>query len=156
MNGSLHQRAERLITAQRVEGISADDRKWLHQHLESCPRCSRYADSIENTLRSLRSLSIRVDPALIKATRMAVQLRARELQERPSRMLSLWVFSALSWILGIVTAPPLWRAFEWVGRKAGVPDFMWQMGFVLWFILPALIVAAVLMFQKPQATNYES
>jgi hypothetical protein len=54
-----------------------------------------------------------------------------------------------------VTAPPLWRAFEWVGRKAGVPDFMWQMGFVLWFILPGLIVVAVLTIQKRHGGDYQ-
>jgi hypothetical protein len=155
MSENLHQRAERLIAAQRVEGISTDDLKWLHQHVESCPGCAQYAESIENTLRSLRSVSVRVDPALIKATRMAVQLRAHELQEHPSRMLSLWVFSALSWILGIVTAPPLWRVFEWIGRRTGVPDVIWQMGFVLWFVLPALIVVAVLTTQKRHAADYE-
>ncbi|HEY3131346.1 MAG TPA: hypothetical protein VGL91_17965 [Acidobacteriota bacterium] len=155
MSESLHERAERLITAQRVEGISTDQLKWLNLHLDTCSRCGQYAQSIENALRSLRSLSVRVDPALVKAARMAVHLRARELQERPVRMLSLWILCALSWILGIVTAPPLWHVFEWIGRRAKMPDLMWQMGFVLWLILPALIVAAVLMFQKPHASNYE-
>jgi hypothetical protein len=153
MSKDVHQRAERLIVANGVEGLSASDQAWLDQHLESCARCAKRADSTEQALRSLRSVSVRVGPGLIRATRLRVHARALELHERRTQMTMLWVSCALSWILGALSAPSIWRAFAWLGERARIPAFAWQLGFALWWALPAAAVTVVLVMRRTQAES---
>ncbi|MGH9455656.1 MAG: hypothetical protein ACRD2O_16985, partial [Terriglobia bacterium] len=79
MTEDLHSRSERLLLESQVEGISESDRAWLDHHLADCEACSLHAQSLDRALSSLRSVSVRVDPALISATRFRMMLRAREL-----------------------------------------------------------------------------
>jgi len=151
MSEDVHQRAERLIVANRVEGLSAADQEWLNLHLETCARCARCADSTEQALRSLRSVSVRVGPGLIRATRLRIHARALELRERRTQMAMLWISCALSWVLGALSAPLVWRAFAWLGERFRMPAIAWQLGFALWWVLPAAAVAVVLVMRRPQA-----
>jgi hypothetical protein len=153
MSEDYHQRAEGLIVASRLEGLSPSDREWLNLHLESCVRCAKRADSTEKALRSLRSVSVRVGPDLIRATRLRVQARALELRERRSQMTMLWVSCALSWVLGALSAPFVWRAFAWVGEHYKMPAIAWQLGFALWWVLPAGAVAVVLVMRRPRVED---
>ena len=146
-----HQRAERLIVANQVEGLSASDQEWLNRHLESCARCAQRADSTERALRSLRSVTVPVGPDLIRATRLRVHARALELRERRAQMTMLWVSCALSWLLGALSAPFVWRAFAWLGERFRMPAIAWQLGFTLWWALPAVAVAVVLVMRRTQA-----
>ncbi len=150
-----HQRAERLIVENLVEGISSPDQEWLNLHLESCARCAKLADSTERALRSLRSVSVRVNPALVRATRLRVHARALELHERRTQMTLLWVSCALSWVLGALSAPFVWRAFAWLGERSKMPAIAWKLGFALWWALPAAAVAVVLMMRRTQAERQE-
>lgn len=153
MNEDVHQRAERLILTSRVEGISAVDQGWLNRHMESCSRCASRANSTDQALRSLRSVSIHVSPGLIRATRLRVNARALELRERRTQMVMLWVSCALSWVLGALSAPLVWRAFAWLGERFRMPAIAWQLGFALWWALPAVAVALVLVMRRTQAES---
>ena len=155
MSEDVHQRAERLIVANRVEGLSAADQEWLNLHLETCARCARCADSTEQALRSLRSVSVRVGPGLIRATRLRIHARALELRERRTQMAMLWISCALSWVLGALSAPLVWRAFAWLGERFRMPAIAWQFGFALWWALPAATVAVVLMMRRTHAERGE-
>jgi anti-sigma factor RsiW len=151
MSYDVHARAEQLIDAWRVEGISAADREWLDGHLEECDRCRARAQANDRALQRLRSLPMRVSPRLVKVTQARVHLRARELSENQVRMRALWISCALSWILGVASAPLLWRAFQWVGHLAALPTVIWEAGFVLWWLLPPGAVAALLAWQRQRA-----
>ena len=151
MSDDVHQRAERLIVATRVEGVSPSDQEWLNRHLERCARCASRADSTEQALRSLRSVSVHVGPGLIRGTRLRVYARALELRERRTQMTMLWVSCALSWLLGALSAPFVWRAFAWLGERFRMPAIAWQLGFTLWWALPAVAVAVVLVMRRTQA-----
>lgn len=155
MNGDVHERAQRLILESRVEGLSPADQEWLSQHLETCEPCARLADSTDRALRSLRSVSVPVSPALIRATRLRMHARALELAERRTRMTLLWVSCALSWVLGVASAPWVWRAFAWLGERARMPAIAWQLGFVLWWTLPTAAVAVVLLVRRTQVRSQE-
>ena len=96
------------------------------------------------TVRTLRNFSIPLDPALARRTQLLVRLRAHETRKQP-RLWALWVSCALSWTLGAASAPFIWRGFEWVGHHAGLPRSILQMGFVLWWALPALAAVAVVL-----------
>ena len=140
MNETDHKRAERLMLEARVEGIPAFDQWWLEAHLESCERCAELARSTSSAINSLRSVSVEVDPELVARTRLLVRFRTRELGRQGSWLLPVWVFCALSWIVGVATAPLVWRGFEWLGHRAGLPAVVWEAGFALWWALPAVAV----------------
>ncbi len=144
MNENVHQRAARLIATERIEGLSASERSWLDEHLEGCPDCAARARTTEEALRALRAISVPVRPALVTTTQFRVRMRARELREQESRMHGLWVSCALSWVLGVLSAPLLWWGFHWAGRHMALPDVAWQTAFALWWVMPAVATAAVL------------
>jgi predicted anti-sigma-YlaC factor YlaD len=148
MNNDLHAAAERLILKDRVEGLSQQERRRLDSHLESCAACARFAGSTGDALRALRCATVPLPPGLADRARLRVYLHARNARERETRGWALWILCGLSWVLGIATAPYVWRAFEWFGRSTGTPAAIWQMGFGLWWALPALFAAAVLLIER--------
>jgi predicted anti-sigma-YlaC factor YlaD len=148
MNESLHARAEKLIAQDRVEGISQSERDWLIGHLRECPACSQVAQQTNAALRSLRGVAVPLPRGLAARTQFRVQLRAQEMREREPKRRLLWIMCTMSWALGIVTAPYVWRAFEWAGERVGAPRLVWEMGFGLWWTIPALIAAAVVLLEN--------
>jgi hypothetical protein len=151
MGDDSHERAQRLIAQARVETIAPEEQAWLDRHTKECARCAGLSDATERALRSLRSVKVQIDPELVKRTQLMVRFRANQLVGEQAGMLPVWVCCALSWILGIVTAPLVWRGFEWLGKHAGVPNFVWQAGFVAWWLLPAMVVAAVVALRRPES-----
>ena len=153
MNKNLHDRAERLIAQERIEGISPSERDWLAAHLRECPVCAQVAQQTTAALRALQGLPAPLPPGLAERTQFRVQLRAQEMREREPKRRLLWIMCAMSWALGIATAPYVWRAFEWAGERLGMPRLVWEMGFGLWWTIPALIAAAVVLMENLRLTN---
>jgi predicted anti-sigma-YlaC factor YlaD len=148
MNESLHARAEKLIAEERIEGVSQSERDWLGAHLGECPSCAQVAQQTSAALSTLRGMPIPLPRGLAARTQFRVQLRAQELREREPKRRLLWIMCAMSWSLGIATAPYVWRTFEWAGERIGVPRLVWEMGFGLWWTIPALIAAAVVLMEN--------
>ena len=148
MNKNLHDRAEKLIAQERIEGISQSERDWLSTHLRECPACAQVAQQTNVALSALRGMPIPLPRGLAARTQFRVQLRAQEMREREPKRRLLWIMCAMSWALGIATAPYIWRAFEWAGERIGVPKLVWEMGFGLWWTIPALIAAAVVLMEN--------
>ena len=48
----------------------------------------------------------------------------------------------------LAALPAVRRAFAWFGRVSHVPDAMWQAGFVMWWFLPATILAAAVSWRR--------
>lgn len=155
MSEDVHARAARLIAQERVEGITGADRDWLDRHLEDCAPCGGLAQDTDWALRSLRSFSVAVPLTLASRTQFRIHMRAREIQERERRRWSLWISCGLSWALGAASAPHVWRGFEWLGHRSGLPSLVWQTGFVLWWALPALVAAAILLIENSGRTVRE-
>ncbi|HXC88418.1 MAG TPA: hypothetical protein VNU23_11565 [Candidatus Cybelea sp.] len=153
MNKNLHDRAEKLIAQERIEGISQSERDWLAAHLRECPVCTQLAQQTSAALGALRGLPFPLPPGLAERTQFRVQLRAQEMREREPKRRLLWIMCVMSWGLGIATAPYVWRAFEWAGERLGVPRLVWEMGFGLWWTIPALIAAAVVLMENLRLTN---
>jgi hypothetical protein len=153
MNKNLHDRAEKLIAQERIEGISQSERDWLAAHLRECPVCTQLAQQTSAALGALRGLPFPLPPGLAERTQFRVQLRAQEMREREPKRRLLWIMCVMSWALGIATAPYVWRAFEWAGERLGVPRLVWEMGFGLWWTIPALIAAAVVLMENLRLTN---
>ena len=153
MNEDIHARSERLILESRSADLAAADRDWLEGHLETCSRCAARAASVDAGIRWLRLVSVRVNPAVVEATRLRVQVRANQLRAR--RFPSIWLCLACtaSWIWVGASAPWLWREFAWVAGKMNIPSPLWQMGFALWWAVPALIAAAALSLRSLQGAD---
>lgn len=155
MNPEIHERACRLIDAWHVEGISATEREWLDAHLVECTACRARASANEHALQALRSNSIGLDPTLVSTTQARVRLRARELRENQARMRAVWISCALSWVLGVASAPLVWRTFHWVGVHAALPSLIWETAFAVWWLLPAGAVAVLIAWNQRRAANQE-
>ncbi len=148
MSDQHHARAKRLIAQERVEGISQADRDWLSTHLQECANCAAHAQETEQALRSLRTAAISLPAGLASRAQFRVQLRLQEMREREPKRRALWAACAVSWVFGIASAPYVWRLFQWFGERTGVPKLVWQLGFGLWWTIPALFVAIVLLMEN--------
>jgi hypothetical protein len=144
MNQEMHERAEHLIAQERIEGISLAEQHWLRQHLAECASCSARAAATEQALRSLRGLSVPMPKTLASRTQFRVRMRAQQLRSEP-RWRMVWAACGISWAFGAATAPYVWRGLEWAGHRMGVPNFIWELGFGLWWALPAAVVAIILL-----------
>jgi len=139
-----HERARLLIAARHVEGISAADRVWLDTHLDACAPCSREASAVADAIGSLRAAPVHASAQAVWRTRLAVRRRAEELRSQRERAVALWsaVAIAAGWVL--LTTPFAWWTFAALGRAARAPDAVWQAGFLLWWFLPATVLAAIM------------
>jgi hypothetical protein len=153
MNENLHARAEKLIARERIEGISKPEGEWLAAHLHECQACAQVAQQTRNALGVLRGLPIPLPRGLAARTQFRVRLRAQELREREPKRRLLWIMCAMSWALGIATAPYVWRAFEWAGERIGLPRLLWEVGFGLWWTIPALVAAAIVLLENLRLAN---
>ena len=148
MSNELHARAERLIAQERVEEIPATEREWLVKHLDDCEACAAVAASTEQALASLRGVSVELPRGLASRTQLRVRVRADELREHAPKRSLLWAITAMSWALGVATAPWVWRGFSWIGEHTGAPKPLWEVGFVLWWAIPASIAAVAVILEK--------
>ena len=153
MNQEMHTRAEQLIAQERVEGISQADHDWLSAHLQDCAQCADHARHTEHALRSLRTMSIPLPSGLASRTQFRVQLRLQEMREREPKRRALWLACALSWAFGIVSAPYVWRLFQWFGERTGMPKLVWEVGFGLWWTIPALFFVIVVFMEKMRQSS---
>lgn len=148
MNNSLHARALQLIAQRRIEDISSADSQWLASHLSECESCSSVEFQTAQALALFRSESIELPKNLASRTQMRVHLRAEDLREEGSSGKWIWLVAAVSWVLGLATAPWIWHGFDWIGQQTGAPRLLVQFGFVLWWGLPALLAAGIVLTQR--------
>jgi len=148
MTQNLHQRAQQLFAQSLVEGLSRDDQTWLDAHLRECADCATQVASIRELLHALRTVPVSVPRDLAARTQLRVRLRAQESVQSSSSNALLWIITAASWMLGILSAPLVWRVFAWVGAQLDLPKLVLEFGFVLWWTVPALIAVAVVLHQR--------
>jgi hypothetical protein len=148
MSQETHVRAEQLIAKERVEDLSAAERNWLSVHLQECANCTEHARQTAQALCALRTAAVPLPSGLASRTQFRVRLRAQELRDREPRRRLLWVMCAFSWIFGATSAPYVWQGFEWLGRRTGAPKLVWELGFGLWWTIPALFAAVVLLMEN--------
>ena len=153
MRDDIHERALQLIDKRQVEGLTAEERNWLEAHVESCAPCQKQAHDTERAVRALRSAAPRFDVTLVLTTQMRARIRARELIENAARMRALWVSCTLSWVLGVLSAPLLWRGFEWMGQRWAISRPVWMTGFALSWVAPAVVAAAVIAWRQARAAS---
>jgi len=148
MSENNHNRALQLVAQARIEGIAEADSTWLRAHLEECEFCTEHARQTDRALRVMRTAAIPLPHGLASRTQFRVRLRAQELREREPKRRAMWLACAVSWAFGIASAPYVWSLFQWFGQRTGIPKLVWEVGFGLWWTIPALFVVAVLLMEK--------
>ena len=143
MTRNSHDEARELIAL--GEGLSEKEQTWLRTHLAECEACRDYAEAAGRAVRALRSVPVTADSRLVRATQMRVRFHASRLRETRERMWFVGVACLLVGISSALTAPLLWRFFEWTGEQAGVSNTVWQTGFAFFCVAPALVVGALLL-----------
>ena len=156
MNENLHQHAQRLLAESLVEGIAAPEQAWLGQHLRECADCAREAAATQEALQALRGVPVAVPRDLVARTQMRVRLRAQEASQNSSSGAMLWILTGASWLTGVLSAPLVWRGFAWFGSHFGVPKLALEMGFALWWAVPALLAAVAVLYQRAMSQSLES
>jgi hypothetical protein len=140
-----HERAIDLITRRGTEEIAAHDLAWLEAHQATCPQCEDYAEAFANTGRLLRAVAVTASPALVMTTQARIRARAAYLQEQRSRM----VLMAISFVIGAMSSALSawlwWRFGGWVSEHVGLPSAVVQPGILLFLVLPAIVIAVLLL-----------
>ena len=150
MTEECHERALQLIDKMQVESLTAAEREALEAHLESCVHCQNLELQTELALRAFRAAAPRFDSSLVLKTQMQVRVRAREIAEYATRLRALWISCTLSWVLGVVSAPLMWRGFEWIGHRLALSRVVWVTGFALAWIAPAGVAAAFIVWRQAE------
>jgi len=153
MNETAHTRAQKLFSHSIVEGLSSTDQAWLDAHLQACAECARETATTRELLAALHTVPVAVPSDLAARTQLRVRLRAQQSSETFSSSALLWAITVASWLLGIFSAPLVWRGFAWLGERTNLPKPMLQLGFVLWWAAPALIAVAVVLRQRAASSR---
>jgi hypothetical protein len=153
MTDNLHTRAQELFAKSLVDSIAAADRSWLNQHLRDCPDCAREILSTQDLLSALRKVPVSMPRDLAARTQLRVRLRAQETAHSSQNGILLWLITGMSWLLGLFSAPLVWRGFAWAGSQFSIPKVALEMGFVLWWVLPALFAVGAVLHQRAVNTT---
>src|SRR5882762_681126 len=148
MTNELHTRARKLIARQIIDSVSPDDARWLNAHLAECEFCAAEERQIRDSLSAVRTMHLDLPSNLASRTQFRVRMRAEELREKEPAKKLVWAIAAISWALGVVTAPWVWHGVEWLGRETGAPKLILQAGFVLWWSVPPMIAAWAALREK--------
>ena len=147
----LHEEARQLIAL--GDEVAESQRDKLRSHLEQCDSCRQYAGAANGVVRALRSAPLAADARLVRATQMRVRFHAARLRTARERM---WIMAVACLGVGLsatLTIPYVWRLFEWIGDWAELPTLVWQAGFVVFFITPALVAGVSLVVRSTRLTN---
>jgi hypothetical protein len=148
MTDNLHTLAQELFAKSLVEGISSADQNYLDQHLRECLDCSGAIIATQQVLAALRNVPIAMPRDLAARTQLRVRLRSQETAQTLDGNFLLWGITGMSWLLGIFSAPLVWRGFAWIGAHFSIPKLAVEMAFVLWWVIPALFAVGAILHQK--------
>ncbi|HEV8048816.1 MAG TPA: zf-HC2 domain-containing protein [Terriglobales bacterium] len=137
-----HQQAQELIACGEHD-LSPSQQAWLRTHLDGCASCRDYGQAAQQFVRSLRSVPVVADLTLVRTTQMRVRLHSRQLLQKRERMWLVWMSCILVGLSAVITTPILWRGFQWLGEWARVSGPVWQVGFMVFWISPALAASLI-------------
>jgi hypothetical protein len=143
MNLENHERARKLMATRRIEGVSSAEETWLDDHLAQCDECSKEAHALALAINSLRTFSVTARPDAVRRASAAVRARAEQIRQQRERAVPIWIAAAMSSAVAILTTPYTWAVFAWLGRLLQVSDITWQVGFLMWWFLPATLAGAI-------------
>lgn len=145
-----HERARLLIALSAPEAVkneesSPADQRWLETHLATCEPCNQFAQNSRSAIRALRATPMQAGVSLVSATQMRVRQRAAQLHRQQERF---WIICACCAAVSLCTAVStavLWFGFAWLGQQARLAAPVWQSGFAVFWLMPSLLVAILLL-----------
>ena len=152
MTQSSHQEIRRLI-ATSADDLSEAQQVLLHAHLQDCVSCRDYAAATAEIMRALRGIPLAADPRLVRSTQARVRTRAFALRQRQQWLTLVALACPLVGLSAAITTPLIWRAFDWIGTHAGLSRPVWQAGFAIYSMVPALLVSVLLLFRGTHLAN---
>ncbi len=159
MNPDAHERARLMIALSGPEGLPNAEQSWLVAHLESCPPCREFAENAREAIRSLRGIPITASGPLVSRTQMRVRQRAAEFHRRQERLWVVCACCAAVTLSTMVTSTVLWCGFAWTGQHARLSAEVWEGGFVVFCLMPAILVGILLLargtFLADQQSSYQ-
>jgi hypothetical protein len=151
MNGHEHERAVDLLTRRDVEGIPDDDSRWLEIHLQECEECASFDRALSRAEHALRSFTVMASASLVESTRNRVHARAQQLREHQSRMTLIAISFCLGVVTSTLTAWVWWKFGGWVAERLGLPESIVEPGVLLFWLLPAVVIAVLMITVPPAA-----
>lgn len=155
MSSEVHERARRMIALSGPEGFSGAEQAWLGAHLESCAQCREFAERTGETIRALRAIPVTAGGSLVSATRARVRQHARQLQRRQEWLRVVWVCCAAVTLCTAVSTVLLWRGFAWIGQQARLSPPVWEIGFMVLCLMPALVTGILLLARGTYLADHE-
>jgi predicted anti-sigma-YlaC factor YlaD len=153
MSRDVHQQAREWIALTGADGLSDAQHSQLQAHLRECALCREYADTISQVVRSLRSVPMAATPWLVRTTQARVRQHAQLLRQHRERLWMVGIACAGVGFSAAVTIPLMWKVFSWLGAWAGVSSPVWETGFGVFVIAPALLVSVLLLARGTHATD---
>jgi len=158
MTRNVHQQAQEWIALTGAaftgkDSLSETQQSQLQAHLRECDSCREYAEAATQVVRSLRSVPMAATPALVRRTQARVRQHAQLLRQHKERLWMVGVACAGLGFSAAVTLPIMWRIFSWMGSWAGVSTPVWETGFGVFVIAPALVVSVLLLARGTRLTD---
>ena len=145
MTLDVHERACRLVIADRVESLASSDRKWLEQHLMACQECRVYAAGLQDALRGVRLAPFAAGAALVQQTQARVAARAAEMHRQQQQMRPLWLAVTMVCAMTALSLPLFVQALEWAASRFHVSLLLCEAGFLLLWIAPTVVASVALL-----------
>ena len=139
-----HERAQQLIYAERVEGLSAADRHWLDEHLAGCADCRMAAERLGQALRGLKLAPVAAAGSVVSRTQAVVAARAIELRQQRAMFAPLRVMTAVAVLISVVSTPLAWEAVKWLAGFAQASSVTSAALFLLFWAAPAVAASLLL------------
>jgi hypothetical protein len=156
MNGKEHGRAIDLITRRDVEGISDPDARWLEMHLQECEECAAFDRAMSGAAHAVRAVTVVASASLLNTTQRRLRARAAELQDQQNRLYLI----GISFVLGLLwSAGSLflgWKLSGWLAERLHAEAWAIATGMVLFWLLPAMAMALVLVFHLRPTVGADS
>jgi hypothetical protein len=143
-----------LIALPGPEATSPADQAWLVSHVETCDSCRAFADNTRETIYALRAIPVAADRSLVATTQMRVRQRALELQGQRERLWLVAVSCIAVTVCALLTSVVLWRGFAWLGERTQLDSSIWQVGFLVFCVTPALVVGVILLARDTHLSDH--
>ena len=145
MNTNAHERARNLIALAASEKLPGADQAWLTAHVETCAVCCAFVENMAEMIHGLRAIPIAADRTLVAATQARVRRRALELQGHRERLWLVCVSCMAVTLCALLSTVALWRCFAWLGTQIQLAPSIWQVGFFVFCLTPALVSGVLLL-----------
>jgi hypothetical protein len=153
-NTDAHERARTLIALAGPEAPSHADQIWLAAHVETCGPCRAFAESTRETIHALRAIPIAADRSLVSTAQMRVRRRALELRRQREHLWLVSVSCIAVTLCALLSTVVMWRGFAWLGERTLLDSSIWQVAFLVFCVMPALVVGVILLARDTHLADH--